>query len=294
MPALPAGPAPGVQPVVTPETSGAPLILTAALVGAEVTRAHTPYLPLTPAEVADEAARCREAGAAVLHLHARNDDGTSTQSADRFGEILTRVREKTDCILQVTTGGAVGMSLEERAGSLKCSPEMATLNCGTINFGDDVFVNTRKDIRDLAARIRASGAVAELECYEVGHIDEALTLHKEGLLGTPLHFQFVLGVPGAAAAREELVPFMARMLPAGSTWGVAAVGRYQRPMTELAMRLGGHARVGLEDNIYLEKGVLAEGSAPLVARAAAYGRSIGRQVTTPDEARRLLALPARG
>jgi len=264
------------------------VILTAAIVGAEVTRENTPHLPITPQEIADEAARCREAGAAVIHLHVREDDGSPTQSADRFRETIDRIRKKTDCIVQVSTGGAVGMSIDERAGALACKPEMATLNCGSLNFGDDVFVNTRPQIRDLAARLRDSGAVAELECYEIGHIEEALALAEKGVVAKPLHFQFVLGVPGGIAAREENLRYMISRVPSEASWGVAAVGRFQQPLTELAMRLGGHARVGLEDNIYYAKGVLSEGSAPLVARAAAYARSIGRIPTDPARARALL------
>jgi 3-keto-5-aminohexanoate cleavage enzyme len=266
------------------------LILTAAIVGAELTREQTPHLPLTPQEVADEAARCREAGAAVIHLHVRNDDGSNTQAYERFQAVIEKVKAKTDCVIQTTTGGAVGMSIEERAGCLKCKPEMATLNCGTINFGDDVFVNARPDIRKLAKLIREAGSIPELECYEVGHVEEALELFKENAIGTPLHFQFVLGVRGALSAKEEHVHTMRALLPPGATWAVAATGRFQQPLTELAMRMGGHARVGLEDNIYLSKGVLSEGSAPLVARAADYARSIGRKIADPARARSLLAI----
>ena len=295
MPGLPAGPAPKAEPLVTPLTSPAAedLILTAAIVGAELSRAQTPHLPITPGEVADEAARCREAGAAVIHLHVRNDDGSNTQSAERFARVIEAVERKCDCIVQPSTGGAVGMPIDERCGSLTGRPEMATLNCGTINFGDDVFVNTRRDIRTIAARIRAAGALPELECYEVGHVEEALSLAAEGVIAPPFHFQFVLGVKGAIPAREDVVQFLRSLVPAGSTWGVAATGRAQQPMTELAMRLGGHARVGLEDNIYLAKGVLTEGSAPLVVRAAAYARSIGRTPADPTRARELLGLPKR-
>jgi 3-keto-5-aminohexanoate cleavage enzyme len=181
------------------------------------------------------------------------------------------------------------MSIEERVQPLECRPEMATLNCGSLNFGDDVFVNTRPQIRDIAARLRASGAVAELECYEVGHVEEALALADKGVVARPLHFQFVMGVPGGITANERNLRFMIDLVPAeGATWAVAAVGRHQQAMTELAMRLGGHARVGLEDNIYLSKGVLSPGSAPLVARAAEYARSIGRNVALPERARKLL------
>jgi 3-keto-5-aminohexanoate cleavage enzyme len=274
--------------IITPPAND--LILTAAIVGAETTRGQTPWLPLSPAELADEAARCRDAGASVIHLHVRNPDGSASQSRELFAEVIGRISEKTDVIVQVSTGGAVGMGVDERAQPLLCRPEMATLNCGTLNFGDDVFVNSRPLIRDLAGRIRASGAVAELECYEVGHIHEALALNASGHLAAPLHFQFVLGVAGGIGAREDVIRFMAAQIPMHATWGVAAVGRHQKPMTELAIRLGGHARVGLEDNVYLEKGVLSEGSAPLVARAAAFAKSVGREVVEPARARQLLGI----
>jgi 3-keto-5-aminohexanoate cleavage enzyme len=304
VPALPMG-APigsaGSGAVVTPQSDPSPprtlaslethapeLILTAAIVGAEITREQTPHLPITPDEIADEAARCREAGVAVIHLHVRNDDGTPTQSRDRFAATIEKIRAKTDCIIQVSTGGAIGMSIDERAQPLACKPEMATLNCGTLNFGDDVFVNTRPQIKDLAERLRSSGAVAELECYEVGHVEEALALADKGVIGKPLHFQFVMGVPGGIGANEQNLRYMVSLVPKDATWAVAAVGRHQQPLTELAMRLGGHARVGLEDNIYLTKGVLSEGSAPLVARAAAYAKSLGRTPVEPARARALL------
>jgi 3-keto-5-aminohexanoate cleavage enzyme len=290
-PGLPPGPMPGPDPIVTPSEAETDVILTAAIVGAELTRAHTPWLPISAREIADEAARCREAGAAVIHLHVRNDDGSNTQASDRFAEVIEAIRGACDCVVQPSTGGAVGMSVDERVGPLACKPEMATLNCGSINFGDDVFVNSRADIRKIAGRIQAAGAVPELECYEVGHVAEALSLAAEGVLRGPLHFQFVLGVKGAIPARDEVVGWMRSMVPAGCTWGVAAIGRWQQPLTELAMRTGGHARVGLEDNIYAGKGILAEGSAPLVARAASYARSIGRQPVTPARARQLLGLP---
>jgi 3-keto-5-aminohexanoate cleavage enzyme len=293
LPGLPPGPAPMSEAIVTPSRSGSeslPLIVTAAIVGAELTRAQTPYVPFTAVEVADEAARCREAGAAIVHLHVRTDDGRSTQAAERFAEVIDAVRTKCDCIIQTSTGGEVGMSLEERAGPLGGRPEMATLNCGSINFGDQVFVNSRPDIRELAKRIRSAGAVAELECYEIGHVEEALSLLAEGVVPAPLHLQFVLGVKGAIGARDEALLFMRSLVPVGATWAVAAIGRAQQPMTELAIRLGGHARVGIEDNIYLTRGVLAEGSAPLVARTAAYGRSVGREPVEPATARRMLGI----
>lgn len=290
---------PEPRPVITPAPrfvvtpANLELVLTAAIVGAEVTREHTPHLPITAEEIADEAARCRDAGASVIHLHVRTATGAPSQSSELFQAAIDAIRRKTDVIVQTSTGGAVGMSIDERSGPLACKPEMATLNCGTLNFGDDVFVNTRPQIRELARRIRDAGSVAELECYEVGHVEEALRLHDEGHIGTPLHFQFVLGVPGGIGAREDVLRFLVGLVPPGATWGVAAVGRHQQPMTELAMRLGGHARVGLEDNIYLSKGVLAEGSAPLVERAAQFARNVGRIVVAPERARQLLGIAPR-
>jgi len=292
-PGLPVAPPPSADPLVTPPPNDR-VILTAAIVGAELTRKETPYLPLTAQEVADEAARCREAGAAVVHLHVRTDAGDNTQASERFAEVTDAIRRKCDCIIQPSTGGAVGMSVDERAGPLATRPEMATLNCGSINFGDDVFSNSRPVIRQLAARLRAAGCMPELECYEIGHVEEALSLAAEGAIARPLHFQFVLGVRGAIPAREEVLRWMQSMLPLDATWGVAAVGRAQQPMTELAIRLGGNARVGLEDNIYLDRGVLAEGSAPLVLRAAAYARSVGREPADPSQARAMLGLAAGG
>lgn len=287
---------PEPRPIITPAPRiiltppNTELILTAAIVGAETTREQTPYLPITAAEIADEAARCREAGASVIHLHVRNPDGTPTQSTELFQAAIEAIRAKSDIIVQTSTGGAVGMSMKERAQPLACKPEMASLNCGTINFGNDIFVNTRPEIREMAKLIREAGSIPELECYEIGHIDEALLLLKEGAIAQPLHFQFVLGVPGAIAAREEVVRFMMSQIPPGATWAVAAVGRHQRPMTELAIRLGGHARVGLEDNIFMDKGVLAQGSAQLVERAAAYAKSVGREVVDPERARQMLGI----
>lgn len=279
----------------------APCIVTAAIVGAETTRAQNPHLPITADELAAEAERCAKAGASVIHLHVRDDEGRASQEARRFREAIRKIRARTDVIIQTSTGGAVGMSVAERAGPLECTgadaPEMATLNVGTINFGEDVFMNKAADTAEMARRIRAHGAMPEVEIYDAGHLDIAADLVKQGLVSAPLHLQFVLGVKGALAASERnlefLVEQMETLLPAGCTWGVAGVGRHQLPMVELAAMWGGNARVGLEDNIYVDKGVLAEGSAPLVARAVELCERHGRKVATVDEARALLGLQKR-
>ncbi len=257
------------------------VLITAAIVGAEVTRAQTPHVPYSPEEIAAEAKRCAEAGAAVVHLHVRNEDGSASQDAKLFAETIRLIRARCDVVVQVSTGGAVGMSVEERLGGLESAPEMATLNCGSVNFGDDVFQNPWPAMKDIAQRIRAANAIPELELYEVGHLDAALRLLREGLVSEPLWVQFVLGVPGAIGARESVLRFLVSELPPKAHWGVAGVGRHQFPMAELALGLGGHVRVGLEDNIYLERGVLSEGSAPLVQKVVSMARAHGRDPMTP-------------
>ena len=275
-----------------------PLVITAALVGAETTREQTPYLPISPEEIVQEAKRCRDAGAAMVHLHVRNADGTPSQSADLFRQTIERIRELApDLICQTSTGGAVGMDVDERTQPLtltgRAKPEMATLSTGTVNFGTDVFWNPRPLIRDIARRIRAGGIVPEIECFDAGMVDEALSLVKEGLLELPAHFDFVLGVPGALGARRDAIEYLRSQLPEGCTWTVAGVGRHQLPMADIAIEMGGNVRVGLEDNIYVSKGVLAKGSYELVERVVELARARDRAVATPDQARQILRLPAR-
>ncbi|MDB4968136.1 MAG: 3-keto-5-aminohexanoate cleavage enzyme [Myxococcales bacterium] len=276
-------------------------IITAAIVGAETTRAQNPHLPLNADELAAEAERCVQAGASVIHLHVRDDAGRASQEGPRFRAAIRAIRARTDVIIQTSTGGAVGMTVAERAGPLECTgadaPEMATLNVGTINFGEDVFMNKAADTSDMARRIGAHGAMPEVEIYDAGHLDIAADLVKHGLVSAPIHLQFVLGVKGALAATERNLEYLIEraeeLMPAGTTWGVAGIGRHQLPMAALAARLGGNARVGLEDNIYVDKGVLAEGSAPLVARAAELCKVHGRAIASVSEARTLLGLKAR-
>jgi 3-keto-5-aminohexanoate cleavage enzyme len=274
-----------------------PIILTAALVGAEVMRKDTPFIPYTPEEIAAEAVRCWRAGAAIVHLHVREPDGKPSQAAALFGRAIGLIRTQCDVVIQTSTGGAVGMSVEERCGPLTLEgdlkPEMATLTTGTINFGEEVFSNPRPLVRDIARRIRAAGLKPEFEIFDAGMIDEARYLHREGLVDFPGHWDFVLGVPGGLGARPDAVDYLRRQLPEGATWSCAAMGRFQLPMVELVAERGGHARVGLEDNIFLEKGVLARGSFELVERAAAIARSKGREPAAPARARELLGLASR-
>ena len=270
------------------------MVLTAAMVGAEVTRAQTPALPITAEEIGEDAAKCREAGAAMVHIHVRTPDGRPSQDTELFRAAIRAIRSKCDVLIQVSTGGAVGMSVDERCGPLRLTgsdrPDMATLSTGTVNFGDDVFWNPRPLVRDIATRIKALGLKPEIECFDAGMVDEAYALEKEGFIGFPAHFDFVLGVGGAMAARPEALDFMRGYVPKGSTWTCAAMGRHQMPFVELSAERGGNARVGIEDNIYLSKGVLAKGNYELVAEGAKRAKAKGRVLATPQEARELLRL----
>ncbi len=270
------------------------MVITAAMIGAEVTREQTPYLPLTPDEIAEDAARCREAGAAMVHLHARTASGAPSQDAELFRAAIRAIRSRCDILVQVSTGGAVGMQVEERCGPLTLTgadrPDMATLTTGTVNFGSEVFWNPRAVVRDIAARIQKLGIRPEIECFDAGMVDEARALEKEGLIAFPTHFDFVLGVPGALAANEAALDFLRQYVPAGSTWTCAAMGRHQLPFVALSAARGGNARVGLEDNIYVSKGVLAKGNYELVALAAREAQGAGRRLASPTEARELLRL----
>jgi 3-keto-5-aminohexanoate cleavage enzyme len=225
----------------------------------------------------------------------RKDDGTPAQDRALFQKALDAIRARTDAIVQTSTGGAVGMSAGERAQPLDCTPppEMATLNAGSLNFGEDVFLNPFPMVREFARRMREKGVACELECYDVGHVEACLRLAQEGVIELPAHFDFVMGIPGGIGASEENLRFLVAKLPRGCTFNVAGVGRHQLPMAELSLRMGGHARCGLEDNIYLAKGVLAKGSYELVAKVADLARAAEREIASPTQAREILRIPRR-
>lgn len=271
---------------------GDPVIITAAVVGAEVTRAQSPYVPYGSEEIAQAALDAWRAGAAVVHLHARWPDGRPSQESAHFREIVDRIRAAgSDVVVQCSTGGAVGMSVDERLGSLVDGAEMGTLNLGTMNFGDDVFQNTRPDIVRIAARLRELRLVPECEVYDAGMLDTLRWLLEKGHLAAPYHVQFVLGVPGGMSASERNLRFLVDGMPERCHWSVAGVGRFQLPMAELSLRLGGHVRVGLEDNLFLSKGVLAKGSHELVARAVELAHVAGRAPVLAAAAREILEIP---
>ncbi|HOD54820.1 MAG TPA: 3-keto-5-aminohexanoate cleavage protein [Candidatus Cloacimonadota bacterium] len=272
-----------------------PLILTTALTGAETTRASQPNLPITPDEQAQTAIECFKAGSSVMHLHVREDDGSPSQRLERFEESITKIRKAVpEIIIQMSTGGAVGVPFEQRMAPLKLRPDMATLNAGTLNFGDEVFINSPKDIERLAAYFQEVNVAPEIEVYESGMIDIVAKLVKKGLIThAPLHVQFVLGVPGGMSGKPKNLLYMAEHLKEEiptATWGVAGIGRWQLPCAMMAVVMGGHVRVGFEDNIWYHKGVLAESNAQLVARVARMAEEFGRPIATPEQARKILGL----
>lgn len=275
-----------------------PLILTAAITGAETTRADQPNLPITPEEQAADALACYEAGARVIHLHVRDDEGNPTQSMERFKAAIEAIKAAApELVIQISTGGAVGEAFEKRLAPLELKPDMGTLNAGTLNFGDDVFINYPNDIVRLAEAFKAYGVVPEIEVYESGMIDYVAKLVKKGIIThTPLHVQFVLGVPGGMNGTPKNVLYMMHHLKElipSATWAVAGIGRFHIPASLTAMVNGGHIRVGFEDNIFYHKGVIAESNAQLVARMARIAAEIGRPLATPAQTRSLLGLPER-
>lgn len=274
-----------------------PVVITCAITGAETTRERQPALPVTPAEQARASRECLDAGASIIHLHVREDDGKPSQRPERFKEAIDAIRKAAlGILIQISTGGAVGESIENRARPLALKPEMGSLNLGTMNFGEDVFMNHPRDIVGLAGKMRENGVVPELEVYETGMLEAGFRLLKQGVIAAPLHFQFVLGVPGGMSGEpENLVHLVQRLrqlsVEAGIAmphWGVAGIGRYQLPVAVQALVMGGNVRVGFEDNVYYSKGVLASSNAQLVERIARIARELGRAVATPEQARALI------
>ncbi|QQE78817.1 3-keto-5-aminohexanoate cleavage protein [Alicyclobacillus sp. SO9] len=267
------------------------LIVTAAMVGAEVTKSDQPHLPVTPDEIGEAAAACRQAGASIIHLHVRTDSGEPTQNKERFKETIEAIHKRCDVIVQVSTGGAVWMDTPERLQPVSLRPEMATLTCGSVNFGNEVFRNDWQTLKNFAVEMKAFGVRPEFEIFDAGMIKNAMQLAKEDLVEPPFHFDFVLGVPGALPASAKNLLFLTESIPSDATWSVAGIGRHQLPMAALAVTLGGHVRVGFEDNIFYRKGELAQSNAQLVERVVRIARELDRPVASPDEARAILGIP---
>ena len=273
------------------------LIITAAICGAEVTKEQNPNVPYTVEEIVREAKSAVDAGAAIVHLHVRHDDGTPTQSHERFQECPEAILKACpNVILIPSTGGAVGMTPDERLDSTNTTPipEMATLDCGTCNFGDEIFDNTMPTMRAFGKRMIEKGIKPEYECFEMGHLDTILTMARKGEVpGAPMQFNFVLGVPGCTPATVDNLCWLVNKIPAGSTWTATGIGRHAFTLAAPAIAMGGNVRVGFEDNLYLERGVLAKSNGELVDKVVRMAKLLGRPVATSDEAREILSLRKR-
>jgi 3-keto-5-aminohexanoate cleavage enzyme len=270
-----------------------PLIIQCAVTGsADPDPEDRPNLPVSDGAIVAEAVSAWRAGAAVIHLHAREADGTPTQEAAAFGRLVDGVRAAgCDAVLNLSCGSAGGRAVrDERLGPLELGPEMASLDCGSINFGERIFEGDLPFLRRMAAAFGAHGVRPELECFDTGHVGLALQLRDEGLLTDPLVVQFVLGVPGTGVpATVEMVEHLRRRLPPGALWSVCAIGRDQLPLGAYCILAGGHVRTGLEDNLWFRRGERAT-NGRLVERIVRLAAELERPVASPADAREMLGL----
>lgn len=273
-----------------------PVIVTAAITGSVASSTENPNLPITPAEIADAAVEAAEAGAAIVHIHVREADGTPSAHAELYEEVFDSIRSRSGVLICATTGSGAGrFSEEERLAALSLAPDIASLDAGSMNFGERVFQNPPELLRRLARDMGARGILPELECFDVGMVSNALRLAEEGLLPVTGRwwFQFCLGVRGGAPARAGVILAMRDLLPHGAEWSVLGVGRAQLPVALIAMAEGGHVRTGLEDNAYFRKGEHARSNAQLVRRIAGIAGDLGRGIASVPEARELLGIAPR-
>lgn len=267
------------------------IVITCAITGAETTRKDNANLPVTPEEIGRAAYDAYNAGASILHLHVRDKDGLPTQDLKLFKDTIEIVRRKCDIVIEVTTGGAVGMSLEERIQPLQLKPEIASVDCGTTNFGDDYILNTLPMVRRVTGIMQDYGIHPTLECFDLSHIDTSLVLIKEGLIKAPFHYGIVLNTPGGVHYDTETLGFFTKRLPENSFWTAIGVGgKASLQAIYGAITLGGFIRVGLEDNVYYSKGVLAESNAQLVERAVRIAKEFGCEIAGSDYVRKILKL----
>lgn len=297
----------------------AKIIVTAAITGGGATPSMTPYLPITPQQIADEAVRVYEAGGAIAHIHVRNPEtGQPSSKLEYFREVATKVKSKCNIIVCFTTGGTPEMTVAERARVVaELKPELSTFNAGSLDFPihtsvdaikefkfdwekphllnseHSIFPNTFKTLREFAAMFKETSTKPELEVYDSGMINNIAFQVQKGFLQKPLHIQYVMGVLGGIPATVNNLNFLYNLTKEAIgdfTWSTCAIGRAQFPMCTVAMLMGGNVRVGLEDNLYLGKGVLAKSNAEQVEKMIRIAREFGNEPATPDEARKILGL----
>lgn len=295
------------------------VIITAAVTGAVHTPSMSPYLPITPEQIIEDAVKACEAGAAVVHIHARNPEtGRPTSELSLMGDIVDGIKRRSDVVICITTGGAIGMSLEERLIAIPTyKPELASCNAGSVNFvlapaaekiknpkfdwevpfleatNDLVFSNTFKGLEYYIKTMNEHGTLPEFEVYDVGMINNIAYFVKKGIVRKPVYLQFVMGVLGGMPASVENLVYLvktAREQLGEFTWSCAAAGKAQFPLTTTALAMGGNVRVGLEDNLYTKPGVLAKSSSEQVTIIRNIAESLGKEIATPKEARAILSL----
>lgn len=269
------------------------VIITAAITGSRMQRDIAPYIPITPEEIARSAIESWEAGAAAVHIHVRDPETLmGSQDINLFRRVVEPLRAKTDVVICLTTSGVPGLNLptEERLAPLALKPELASFDAGSINLGGKPFINTNEFLNEAAEMMRNAGVKPEIEAFDLGMIVTTLRMRDEGKLDDPLHFQFVLGTPAGAPATPKSLLHFYDHIPRNATWSTIGIGWRQFDMAMMALIMGGHIRVGMEDNIHLSQGVPAKTNAELVEKAAGMCRAYGREIATPDEARKILGL----
>jgi 3-keto-5-aminohexanoate cleavage enzyme len=268
-----------------------PVVLTVAVTGADVFRENNPNIPYTTAEIADSSVEAAAAGATVVHLHVREDDGTPSGRPELFKDVIERIRAGSELVTMVSTGGSNDMTIEERTTGLEAQPDISGVESGSMNFGDDTFITPPAAGRGIIERATQAGIALEVECFDVGHVVSAIRWLEEGILPPPLRINLVFGVPGGIDASPEALAAMIRPLPPGTFWTVTCIGRHHPRMLALALLHGAPGiRTGLEDVAYLRRGVLAPSNAALVEMAVGLAGSLGREVATQEQTPELLEL----
>ncbi|MGD9302312.1 MAG: 3-keto-5-aminohexanoate cleavage protein [Desulfobacterales bacterium] len=269
------------------------LIITAAITGSRITREMAPYIPITPEEIVQSAIECRQAGASIVHIHVRDPDtGLGTQNLEIFKQVVEPLREQTDLVLCLTTSGIPGRNIptEERLAPLELKPELASFDAGSINLGDGVFMNSPEFLDRAAAEMRTRGIKPELEIFDLGMLITCLRMLDAKKIEPPAHFQLVLGTPWGAPASPKSLIDLHGYIPQEATWSVIGIGRGHLPMSAMALAMGGHIRVGMEDNIYYSKGIPARSNDQFVQRIVRIAQAYGRDIASPQETRKILKL----
>lgn len=269
------------------------IIISAALTGAVTTKKDNPALPTQPDEIVDSAWKCYEAGAACVHIHVRNEDDTPSMRYDRFEEIVTKLRDqKFPGVINLTSSGGQGFSWDERIKPFKeLKPEMASFDAGTMNWLHTVvFMNEPGFLEKCGEVMKEVNVKPEIEVFDMGMLNTAKYYLKKGIIEGPAHFQLCLGAPGGMEATTENLVYLVNHLPEDCTWSTFGIGRGANEILLAGIAMGGNVRVGLEDNVYYNKGVLAESNEQFIARVVRIAREMGKEPATPDEAREILGV----